>query len=319
MNFSEDNSHELESQHQSLPVTGNPPEPPFSPSALPVPTPLPYAQRPGIPEDLRISWSGIHFFGLLLVSTMAFVLIPAIIAIPYLPHGQQSPTELQTYLMGIPQFVIGSTLSIFGIVFLFLYVTLSVLPAQPFWKSLGWRKIPPTTSRFATQPWSYFLLGILLSVIVGLVGAHVKTPPDMPVEALTKTRLGLVLMLSLAVVIAPVFEETLFRGYLYPLIVRLVSASRQHFGAAPPAALETGKITSILLTGLLFGLLHGSQLSWTWGIVSLLVLVGIVFTYVRARTGTVLASFLMHLGYNSLLAVAALFETHGFTRMPPHP
>jgi hypothetical protein len=38
---------------------------------------------------------------------------------------------------------------------------------------------------------------------------------------------------------------------------------------------------------------------------------------VRAATGTVLASFLMHLGYNSLIAVITIILTKGFTVAPP--
>jgi membrane protease YdiL (CAAX protease family) len=48
----------------------------------------------------------------------------------------------------------------------------------------------------------------------------------------------------------------------------------------------------------------------------MLMLVGIVFTIVRARTGSVFASYLMHLGYNSLISVLAIVGTHGFTRLP---
>jgi len=99
--------------------------------------------------------------------------------------------------------------------------------------------------------------------------------------------------------VAPLVEETLFRGYLYPMFAR-------SFGVVP----------SILLTGVLFGVMHGAQLGWTWSLVAMLTLVGIIFTLVRARTGTVLASFLMHLGYNGLISIAALVSTHGFTRMP---
>jgi hypothetical protein len=62
--------------------------------------------------------------------------------------------------------------------------------------------------------------------------------------------------------------------------------------------------------------MHGSQLGWTWGIVGLLILVGIIFTFARAHTGTVLASFLLHLGYNSTIALATIVGTHGFTKMP---
>jgi len=51
----------------------------------------------------------------------------------------------------------------------------------------------------------------------------------------------------------------------------------------------------------------------------MLVTVGIIFTLARARAGTVLASFLLHLGYNSMIAFSAIISTHGFTQMPPHP
>ena len=63
--------------------------------------------------------------------------------------------------------------------------------------------------------------------------------------------------------------------------------------------------------------MHGAQLGWTWSLVSVLVTVGIIFTFVRARTGSVFASFMMHLGYNSLISVFALIGTQGFTKLPP--
>jgi len=118
------------------------------------------------------------------------------------------------------------------------------------------------------------------------------------------------------VLVAPLVEETLFRGYLYPLFARLISALLRFFGIEAAPALRSGILSSIVLTGVLFGLMHGAQLGWTWSLVSMLILVGIIFTLVRARTGSVFASFLMHLGYNSLIAVAAVLSTHGFTRIP---
>jgi len=38
----------------------------------------------------------------------------------------------------------------------------------------------------------------------------------------------------------------------------------------------------------------------------MLITVGIIFTLARARAGTVLASYLLHLGYNSMIAVTQL-------------
>jgi uncharacterized protein len=71
-----------------------------------------------------------------------------------------------------------------------------------------------------------------------------------------------------------------------------------------------------VLTGVLFGMMHGAQLGWTWSLVTTLIFVGIVFTAVRARTGSVFASYLMHLGYNSMISVFAILGTHGFSTLP---
>ncbi len=135
---------------------------------------------------------------------------------------------------------------------------------------------------------------------MAVLSSRLKPPENTPVEELFKYRETALLFIGMAVLIAPLVEETLFRGYLYPLFAR-------SFGVWP----------GILLTGLLFGLMHGAQLGWTWSLVSVLVTVGIIFTIVRSKTGSVFASFMMHLGYNSLISIAALIGTHGFTKLPP--
>jgi membrane protease YdiL (CAAX protease family) len=330
MNFSEDNPLAPETQNPDSPSSENHPEEIFSSAhvdlpaltelsggSIQVPT-IPYAQRPDVPEDLRISWSWVHLICFVLFSFISLVIVQTILTIHYAPHEELSAKELQEFLLGIPQFVVGTTVALFAAVFLFFYVTLSILPGQPFWSSLGWRKLHSTNSHFYSRPWFFVLLGGILSLFVSFVGSQVHTPEDMPVEALMKSRTGFILMMGMAVAIAPLVEETLFRGYLYPLLVRLISTSSQHFGATAAKATRSGIAISVIVTGILFGLLHGAQLSWTWGIVSLLIFVGIVFTYVRARTGTVFASFLMHFGYNSFIAILSLFQTHALKNLPPH-
>ena len=67
-----------------------------------------------------------------------------------------------------------------------------------------------------------------------------------------------------------------------------------------------GIAAGILVTGTLFGLTHAAQLWGGWGQIALLIFVGIVLTWVRARTGTVAASYCVHLGYNGLQLVGYL-------------
>src|SRR5262249_24056507 len=111
--------------------------------------------------------------------------------------------------------------------------------------------------------------------------------------------------MGMAVLIAPLVEETIFRGYLYPLFAK-------SFGIAP----------GIIITGILFGLMHGYQLGWAWGLVLTLIGVGVVFTVARHSAETVVASFLMHLGYTSTLAflstIALVFAKYA-KLPPPHP
>jgi membrane protease YdiL (CAAX protease family) len=256
--------------------------------------------RPDYPADLQITWSWAHFIIFIFFSFVSLIVIQGFLAFSVLPHDQKlTPKQMEQFLLSKPQFAIGSMLIWYAVVFFFLYVTLSLLRGHPFWECLGWRKIRATADGKARKPLVFFLGGCGLSFLVALLTSRMKTPDQMPVEELFKYRTTAILFMAMAVLVAPLVEETLFRGYLYPLFAR-------SFGITP----------SIVITGTLFGLMHGAQLGWTVSLVSVLIVVGIVFTVVRARTGSVFASYMMHLGYNSLIAVAAIVTTHGFSKLP---
>lgn len=261
--------------------------------------PPPLLLPPAYPEDLTITWSWPHLIIFVFFGFISLVLVQGLMAMHYAPHRHLSSTELEKYLLSNPKFAIGSMLVWYAVLFFFLYITLSVLRGQAFWECLGWRKIKTRPGEAKRSPLVYFLWGCGLSLLVAIASAQMKTPDNVPMEELFKYRQTALLFMAMAVLVAPLVEETLFRGYLYPLFAR-------SFGVIP----------GILITGVLFGLMHGYQLGWTWSLVSMLILVGIVFTTVRARTGSVLASYLMHLGYNSLISIFAILGTHGFTKLP---
>jgi membrane protease YdiL (CAAX protease family) len=166
------------------------------------------------------------------------------------------------------------------------------------------------------SPWMYFLSGCGLAIFVAVASSRVKEVDHVPIQELFKSRNGAVLLMAMAVFVAPLVEETVFRGYLYPLFASKFSRIAQNAGVDPLRAIRLGTFLGIAITGILFGLMHGAQLGWTWGLVALLTLVGIIFTFARAWTGTVFASFLLHLGYNSMIAITSIIATKGFTHMP---
>ena len=266
---------------------------------LPATEVAPYPPAKTYPEDLQISWSWPHLILFVVFGFSSLLIIQGVLAVAYAPKQRLNTKQLEEYLISKPQFAIGSMLIWYATIFFFLYVTLSLLRGHPFWRTLGWRKLIPVNPRIPRNPLAYFFAGSGLSFFVALMTASMKAPDNTPMEELFKYPHTAMMFVAMAVFVAPLVEETLFRGYLYPMFAR-------SFGVTP----------AILLTGVLFGLMHGAQLGWTWGLVAMLTLVGIVFTLVRARTGTVFASFLMHLGYNLLISLATGLSTHWFTKMP---
>ncbi|HKN76506.1 MAG TPA: CPBP family intramembrane glutamic endopeptidase [Candidatus Acidoferrum sp.] len=260
------------------------------------------AYKPLPPEDLRISWSWLHFAVFLSFVVVSFFIVQLGFMVYYagpLRH-LHNEKDFERFALSKPGFAVGSMVLLYALVLLFLYVSLSVLPGSPFWRTLGWRKITRHDGGRPRSPWLFFLAGCGLSVVVFVVTAKMQAPEDLPIEELFHYKNTAILFMAMAVLVAPLVEETVFRGYLYPLFAK-------SFGVA----------SSVIITGVLFGLMHGAQLGWTWGLVFVLIAVGVIFTFVRARTGSVFASFLLHLGYNSTIALVTILGTTGFTRMPP--
>jgi membrane protease YdiL (CAAX protease family) len=258
-------------------------------------------QKPQGPEDLRISWSWLHFVAFVPFVVFSLAIVQLVLLLLYVPvRSLSNQKELERIVLSNPVLAVGSMVIWYALVLLFLYLTLSVFQGIPFWRSLGWRKLSWRERGWPKSPWLYLGAGCFLSVLVAAATARMHAPENVPIEELFRYKNTAMLFMAMAVLVAPLVEETVFRGYLYPLFAKT-------FGVA----------ASIVVTGVLFGLVHGAQLGWTFSLVMVLVVVGIVFTFVRARTGSVYASYLLHLGYNSTIAVFTILGTQGFTRIPP--
>jgi membrane protease YdiL (CAAX protease family) len=278
---------------------GSAPEPLTLPTRqAPEPEPEPYAPEhdANVPEDLRVPWSWLHLiffvffaFGSLMVLSVALVGYFAGVRHMMMP-AVQSLLTTNTPLVIVQQLVW------FGTLLFFLYVTIGVLRQVPFWRTIGWRRF----GLRGASPRLWFFTGCALALGVGIASSRLTSKGPMPIQELFRDRTGTLLVMAFAVLVAPLVEETVFRGYLYPVFAR-----------------SFGVPGGVLLTGILFGLLHGAQLGWTWGYVGLLTTVGIVFTLVRAQTGTVYASYLCHLGYNFMLFLGSALATKGFTHFKP--
>lgn len=256
--------------------------------------------KPVFGSDLDILWYWLHFVAFGVFAVVSLVIVQLTLLLHYAPpRSISNQKEMERLFFSKPLLAIGTMVIWYALLILFLYLTLSVFRGTPFWRSVGWQKLGGRESHWPTNPWLYLAAGCGLSIVVFIATAKIQAPEDVPIQELFKYKNTAMLFMAMAVLVAPLVEETVFRGYLYPLFAR-------SFGVA----------AGIIITGILFGLMHGAQLGWTWGLVSVLVAVGIIFTFVRARTGTVFASFLLHLGYNSTIAIFTILGTQGFTKFP---
>ena len=169
----------------------------------------------------------------------------------------------------------------------------------PFWRTIGWRPLETGGNSLGLSYLGFVFVGFLLDIVVTLASGISPPKKALPIEALLQDRHTAFLLIIVAVLVAPVIEETVFRGYLYPVIAR-----------------EWGIVTGVLITGLIFGGLHAPQL-WggPWEIAALM-FVGIALTFVRAKTRTVVASFIVHTSYNFFQVLALLIGTHGLRNLP---
>lgn len=152
-----------------------------------------------------------------------------------------------------------------------LYAVLRLRYRRPVLVPLGWiRPTPP-------QSGASVAIGVTLGITVVLY-QHFKLH-----GAPLNPSLRLFLLASL---LAPVLEESLFRGCLLPLIAK-----------------NAGNALAVILTAGAFALFHGPIDLTHW--ISF-VLTGIAYGWIRVVSGTTTAPAMAHSAYNLILFVAAM-------------
>lgn len=244
--------------------------------------------------DLRVPWGWLDLLLLVIVYIGATVFATILLAILFAANGVAFP-QIQHSPRYMGFFVVTDQLIVSILALLYLWLQTRVRFNAPFWNTLGWRKFEASLRLPAMTYLGLIAFGACLAASVQLVSAVFPARGKLPIENVLQSREAALALMIMSVVLAPVVEETIFRGYIYPVVAR-------SFGVA----------AGIVGTGALFGLLHAEQLWGGWAQIALLVVVGIVFTWIRAAKRTVMASYLLHVSYNSLLFLAFLFSAHGF-------
>lgn len=148
----------------------------------------------------------------------------------------------------------------------------------------------------------YPALGIGVAVVTLSLQALLKNfmPKNVPIEQMIKssTPTDLWLLAIFGVMIAPVFEEFYFRGFMYPT-----------------AARASGVVLGASITIFTFVAIHGPQLAFSWVPLVMLTAVSATFTIIRIYTNSVSAAVLAHSGYNATLFLIMFLQTSGFRNL----
>ena len=271
----------------------------LSPAAA-VPEPLVVPERLVLPVETvgpvqkRFpAWSGWDVLAIL-VFTGFSVIVSIVIALlasgAVTGRGAVSVNDLTSNPRVIRAFL-GGQAGAYLVVLLAMFVLVRSRAKKPFGPGIEWGW-PGTSAAL------FFVSGILLALAVDGLSRFLPLPKSLPIEDLFNNRINAYLMALFGISLAPLLEELFFRGLLYPVLRR-----------------RLGLVTAVLLTALGFAGIHSVQLGYAWAPILSIFVVGVVFTLVRQRWGSVGASFLMHCGYNFTLFSLLWFASDHFRHL----
>jgi membrane protease YdiL (CAAX protease family) len=160
----------------------------------------------------------------------------------------------------------------------FIYVLVKVIHRARFLEFVHWFRNDTYKTGFLVA------FGSVLAMAVLVVSSFFPPAEPPPIEKLLSSTTALWVFALFGVGVAPLFEEIIFRGFLYKALEDL----------GGPGLAVSG-------TAGLFALLHIPQLWGSWAGIALIFLVGYVLSQVRERSNSLIPSFIMHTAYNATL------------------
>lgn len=241
------------------------------------------------PPEADPAWNGWDVVRLFFLTIVA--LIVGVIAVLLIARWKLYPHTPLMEIARIPLVAVAGQSLAYLLILGYMYVLVTRERRRPdFLKAIHWN--------FPSNIVIYVFAGFVLSLALQAVAHFLPIPKDLPIDTFFRTPAEAWALGIMSMTIAPLMEELFFRGFLYPVLAR---------GLGVPFA--------IFLTALAFAALHGAQLSFSWGPVLVIFLVGLVLTMVRAKKDSVAAGVLIHMAYNGTITVAMFAATDGFRHL----
>jgi membrane protease YdiL (CAAX protease family) len=188
---------------------------------------------------------------------------------------------------------------------------------RPFGNGIRWDFYTARRNAFKLIP-----LGLVTGFAVQAISSLIPVPKSIPMDDFFRTPSDVWLVTLFGTLLAPMFEEIAFRGFLFPafaiaydwLSLPRTPAAREHWHTTTGLT-RASIVFSAMLSSILFALLHAEQLAHAWMALFVLFGVSLVFTLVRIRTQSVASSTLVHASYNASVFLTMFIATGGYRHL----
>jgi membrane protease YdiL (CAAX protease family) len=158
---------------------------------------------------------------------------------------------------------------------------------RPFWRTLGWRW------NRGVGFWASFGIALMLLIFGGLLTKYYGGEPTDIDQIINNSLASRFVLAFLAIATAPLIEEVIYRGILYPALQRAI-----------------GVAWAIVGVTLLFALVHYWQYQNNISVLAAIGVLSLVLTLVRAYTKSLLPCFVIHLVFNGLQSLYIILQPY---------
>ena len=234
-------------------------------------------------------WGVAQAFFIWVTSVVLLIIVPGLAVVPYviyraLVFGSQQSQPL----LADKNFIFLSILAVLPTHLLSLLLVWFVVTnsgRRPFWQSLGWS----WPANFGPGK-SVLLASALLGV--GLLITRVFGGGETQLDHLINSSYGArVATAFLAVATGPLVEELIYRGVLYSALQRAI-----------------GMLWAVVVVSVLFAGVHVFQYYNNFAVIAVITMLSVALTLIRALTGRLLPSFIVHLIFNGIQSLFLVLQ-----------
>lgn len=225
---------------------------------------------------------------LIWMASVALLFLPQFLALPYiLTHYRDQHPTMEMLLRDKTVIVI---------------LVAGILPAHLITLAIAWAVV----TRFGKLPASVVLrwrwgnrigvvktimMGVLLFAVAWLIVLAFGGKETELERIINSSRAAALLIAFMAVATAPLVEEIIYRGILYP--------AWQHL---------TGSLPAVVIVTLMFAIPHVPQYWPNFAVILSITMLSAALTIVRARTGRLLPCYVIHLVFNGVQSLLILAD-----------